>query len=125
MTRAAPPRVLLVDDDLEICTFLATLLELEGIEPLVAQGASAALAAAAGADLALIDVAMPDEDGFTLCRRLRGAGFQGPILLMSARPGPELPRQAAEAGADEFLRKPFDNVELVARLRRHLTASAA
>ena len=125
MTGAAAARVLLVDDDPEICTFLATLLELEGLEPLVAHGSEAAMAAAPGAQLAVIDVAMPEEDGFSLCRRLRAAGFTAPILLMSARPGPELIRQAAEAGADEFLRKPFDNLELVARLRSHLKVSAA
>lgn len=118
-------RVLLVDDDAEICDFLATLLELEGLAPLVASGGAAALAAAPGAAAALIDVAMPEMDGLTLCRRLRASGFTAPILLASARPGPELPRQAAEAGADGFVRKPFDNAELVARLRALLAAPAA
>lgn len=118
----APPRVLLVDDDPEICDFLATLLELEGLAPQVAHGAEEALRAAPGAALALIDVAMPDVDGLTLCRRLRADGFAAPILLASARPGPELPRLAAEAGADGFVRKPFDNAELVARLRQQIEA---
>jgi DNA-binding response OmpR family regulator len=118
------PRVLLVDDDPEICDFLATLLELEGLEPLVAQGAEEALRVAPGAAAALIDVAMPDVDGLTLCRRLRAAGFRAPILLASARPGPELPRQATEAGADGFVRKPFDNADLVARLRQQIEAGA-
>ncbi len=119
------PRVLLVDDDPEICDFLATLLELEGLAPQVACGADAALAAAPGAAAALIDVAMPDVDGLTLCRRLRAAGFRAPILLASARPGPELPREAAAAGADGFIRKPFDNADLVARIRRHIEGGAA
>lgn len=117
------PRVLLVDDDPEICDFLATLLELEGLAPHVACDAAEALAAAPGAAAALIDVAMPEVDGLTLCRRLREAGFRAPILLASARPGPELPRQAAEAGADGFVRKPFDNADLVARLRQQIEAS--
>ncbi len=125
MSGAQAARVLLVDDDPEICAFLATLLELEGFDPVVAHGSEAAMAAAPGAHLAVIDVAMPEEDGFTLCRRLRDAGFTAPILLMSARPGSELIRQAAEAGAAEFLRKPFDNLDLMARLRSHLTVSAA
>jgi DNA-binding response OmpR family regulator len=116
------PRVLLVDDDPEICAFLATLLELEGLQPEVAAGAEEALRAAPGTAAALIDVAMPDVDGLTLCRRLRQAGYRAPILLASARPGPELPRQATEAGADGFVRKPFDNADLVARLRHHIAA---
>jgi DNA-binding response OmpR family regulator len=114
-TRA--PRVLLVDDDAEICTFLSTLLELEGMTPVVAQDAPAACAAVAGVAAVLVDVAMPDVDGLALCRRLRASGYRGPILVVSARPGPDLPRLAAEAGADGFVRKPFENAELVARLR--------
>ena len=125
MTASGRPRVLLVDDDPEIGEFLATLLDLEGLEPSVAASAADALALAPGAKAAVIDVAMPDVDGLTLCRQLRAAGFAAPILVVSARPGADLPRLAAEAGADEFLRKPFDNLELMARLRSHLTVSAA
>lgn len=118
-------RVLLVDDDPEICDFLATLLELEGMAPQVAGGAEEALRAAPGSAAALIDVAMPDVDGLTLCRKLREAGFRAPILLASARPGADLPQLAAAAGADGFVRKPFDNADLVARLRRHIAAAGA
>ena len=117
MTAAGRPRVLLVDDDPEIGEFLATLLDLEGLEPSLAASAADALALAPGAQAAVVDVAMPEVDGLTLCRRLRAAGFTAPILVVSARPGADLPRLAAEAGADEFLRKPFDNAELIARLR--------
>lgn len=113
----APPRVLLVDDDVEICTFLATLLELEGMEPSVAASPEDALIRALEADAVLVDVAMPRIDGLELCRRVRAAGYRGPVLVVSARPGPELPRQATEAGADAFVRKPFEIVELVERLR--------
>lgn len=115
---APRPRVLLVDDDAEICTFLATLLDLEGLDPVIAGSAADALAVAAGAAAVLVDVAMPDVDGLELCRRLRAGGYRGPILVVSARPGPDLPAQAVEAGADGFVRKPFDNEELVARVRR-------
>jgi DNA-binding response OmpR family regulator len=117
VTGPARPRVLLVDDDPEIGEFLATLLDLEGLEPAVALGAADALAQAPDTRAAVIDVAMPDVDGLTLCRQLRANGFDAPILVVSARPGADLPRLAAEAGADEFLRKPFDNAELIARLR--------
>jgi DNA-binding response OmpR family regulator len=114
---APPARVLLVDDDAAICEFLATLLELEGMTPVVAADADAALAALPGAAAVLLDVAMPNVDGLELCRRMRGAGYAGPVLVVSARPGADLPRQAAEAGADGFVRKPFDNADLVERVR--------
>jgi len=114
---AVTARVLLVDDDREICEFLVTLLELEGLTTRVAHSAAAAMASLEGIDAVLLDVAMPDVDGFELCRRMRGAGFAGPILVVSARPGPDLPRKAAESGANGFVRKPFDNAELLTRIR--------
>lgn len=116
-----PPRVLLVDDDAEICEFLATLLELEGMSPATASSPDEALAALPGAAAVLVDVAMPGMDGLELCRRMRRTGYGGPILVVSARPGPDLPRKALEAGADEFVRKPFENTDLLARLRHHLS----
>jgi DNA-binding response OmpR family regulator len=113
------PRVLLVDDDPEICQFLVMLLELEGFTPISASRADEALALAAREHPAavLLDVAMPDVDGLELCRRLRAGGVTAPILVVSARPGQDLLRRAAQAGADEFIRKPFDNAELIERLR--------
>jgi DNA-binding response OmpR family regulator len=110
-------RILLVDDDAEICQFLSTLLELEGLQTCVAQTAEAALVNLPGSDAVLVDVAMPGVDGLELCRWMRSSGYKGPILVVSARPGPDLPRKAAEAGANGFVRKPFDNAELVARIR--------
>ncbi len=110
-------RILLVDDDAEICQFLETLLELEGLQTRTAPTAAEAMARLPEASAVLLDVAMPDVDGLELCRRMRAAGFAGPILVVSARPGPDLPRKAAEAGASGFVRKPFDNAELVERIR--------
>jgi DNA-binding response OmpR family regulator len=115
-------RVLLVDDDAEICQFLETLLGLEGFETRSAPSAPAAMAELPEAQIVLLDVAMPDVDGLELCRRMRGGGFQGPILVVSARAGPDLPRKATEAGASGFVRKPFDNAELVGRIRALLAA---
>jgi DNA-binding response OmpR family regulator len=116
-------RVLLVDDDAEICQFMETLLGLEGFETRVASTAADALSALPEADVVLLDIAMPGIDGLELCRRMRAAGFRGPILVVSARPGPDLPRKAAEAGASGFVRKPFDNAELVNRLRALVSAA--
>jgi DNA-binding response OmpR family regulator len=120
----AGKRVLLVDDDPEICRFLAMLLEIEGYQPLVATGAEEALARCADEQPAaiLVDVAMPDVDGLELCTLLRRRGVACPILVVSARPGHELTRKAIEAGADEFIRKPFDNAELLSRLRARIEA---
>jgi DNA-binding response OmpR family regulator len=119
-------RVLLVDDDPEICQFLALLLELEGFTPVSATRAEDALALAAEEPPAavLLDVAMPEVDGFELCRRLRAAGLEAPILVVSARPGHEMHRRALDAGADEFIRKPFENAELLGRLRHWMAARA-
>jgi DNA-binding response OmpR family regulator len=114
------PAILLVDDDAEICQFLATLLDLEGFVPRVATRPEDALGMLQGAAAILIDLAMPEVDGFELCRRVRATGFAQPIVMVSARPGADLPEKAAAAGADEFVRKPFDNADLVARIRRHV-----
>jgi two-component system OmpR family response regulator len=118
------PQVLLVDDDSEICEFLAILLDLEGFAPHCATRGEEALALAAREQPAavLLDVAMPDVDGFEVCRRLRASGVRSAILVVSARPGEELAKRAAAAGADEFIRKPFDNAELVSRLRHWIRA---
>jgi len=112
-------KILLVDDDLEICRFLAVLLELEGFRPVPTTRPLEALTLAERERPAavLLDVAMPDVDGLELCARLRAQGLKSPILIVSARSGQQLPERAAAAGADEFIRKPFDNAELVARLR--------
>ncbi|BDG06450.1 response regulator transcription factor [Anaeromyxobacter oryzae] len=120
----AGARVLLVDDDADICHFLATLLELEGMEPVIAGSAEEALPAVASAAAVLLDVAMPRIDGLELCRRMRASGYTGPILVVSARPGAELPARAAAAGASGFVRKPFDNAELVGRLQALIGATA-
>jgi DNA-binding response OmpR family regulator len=119
--------VLLVDDDPEICRFLSMLLEIEGYAPWVATGAEEALAACERQAPAaiLVDIAMPDMDGLELCRALRRRGVACPILVVSARPGQELTRKALEAGADEFIRKPFDNADLLARLRSRLEPRSA
>jgi DNA-binding response OmpR family regulator len=117
---AQAPAILLVDDDAEICQFLATLLELEGFVPRIATRADRAMELLEGAAAVLIDLAMPEVDGFELCRRIRASGFGRPIVIVSARPGADLPAKAAAAGADEFVRKPFDNADLVARVRRHV-----
>jgi len=119
-------RVLVVDDDPEIVTFLATLLELEGIESQVATSAAAAMAMldrGGSPQLVLLDIAMPDRDGLDLCRALKKdpRTRNVPVFVVSARPGKDIVERALAAGAEEFIRKPFENHELIARIRGRLT----
>ena len=117
-------RVLVVDDDPEIVTFLATLLELEGIESQVATSAAAAMEKLelSVPSLVLLDIAMPDRDGLDLCRSLKKdpRTRDVPVFVVSARPGKDVVERALAAGAEEFIRKPFENTELIARIRDRL-----
>ncbi len=117
------PRVLLVDDDAQICAFLSMLLQLEGFSTVVAETADRALShlSKEDFDLILLDIAMPDLDGIELCRRIKGdpRTREVPVVIVSARPGEEVIRRAKAAGADDFIRKPFENDELIAQIRRH------
>jgi CheY-like chemotaxis protein len=117
-------RVLVVDDDPEIVTFLCTLLELEGLQPAVATSATAALEQLKLTQpcLVLLDIAMPGQDGIELCRALKSnpATCAVPIFVISARPGREVVERALAAGAEAFIRKPFENHELIERIRDRL-----
>jgi DNA-binding response OmpR family regulator len=121
-------RILLVDDDPEIATFLATLLSLEGFEPEVVTRGGELLSRLdrEPADLILLDVAMPDADGIELCRRVKQdpRTRNVPVFIVSARPGGEIVDRARVAGADEFIRKPFENQDLVSRIRRRLAPAS-
>jgi CheY-like chemotaxis protein len=122
--QALRQRVLVVDDDAEIVTFLATLLELEGIESTVATSAAAAMEKLDHVlpSLVLLDIAMPDRDGLDLCRELKKdpRTRDVPVFVVSARPGKDVVERALAAGAEEFIRKPFENQELIARIRERL-----
>ena len=121
-------RVLIVDDDQEVLDFMRTLLDLEGIEAVPAGDASAALQELQGGRVALVllDVAMPGVDGLQLCRQIKtNAGFgKIPVVIVSARPGQHVESEALAAGADEFLRKPFDNDELLQLVRSKIPPPA-
>ena len=116
---APAERVLVVDDDPPLRRMLNRTLVAEGFEVTVAADGGAALAATeVGApDVIVLDVAMPGLDGLAVCRRLRAKGVRAPVLMLTARDA--VPDRVAglEAGADDYLVKPFAVSELVARLR--------
>jgi two-component system response regulator MprA len=111
--------VLVVDDDLSVRRMLDRTLAAEGFDVTVAADGGGALAAAerVAPDVIVLDVAMPGVDGLAVCRRLRSRGLATPILMLTARDA--VPDRVAglEAGADDYLVKPFAPEELVARLR--------
>jgi two-component system, OmpR family, response regulator MprA len=113
------PRVLVVDDDPPLRRMLARTLTAEGYEVTLAADGGGALAEAerTAPDVIVLDVAMPGMDGLTVARRLRGKGLPTPILMLTARDA--VPDRVAglEAGADDYLVKPFAVQELIARLR--------
>jgi two-component system, OmpR family, response regulator MprA len=112
-------RVLVVDDDPPLRRMLERTLAAEGFEVTVAADGGAALIAAerSAPDVIVLDVAMPVIDGLAVCRRLRTKGLPTPILMLTARDA--VPDRVAglEAGADDYLVKPFAVQELIARLR--------
>ena len=117
--------ILVVDDDAPIRRMLDRTLRAEGYEVVAAPDGGAALAAVERAvpDLVVLDVAMPGLDGLAVCRRLRGKGLALPILLLTARDAVGDRVEGLDAGADDYLPKPYDLEELLARLRALLRRS--
>src|SRR4051812_127549 len=122
---ASGPLVLLVDDDAAIRRSVAVGLELEGFRVISASGGRAALEAVdrMRPAVVLLDLTMPDLDGLEVLRRLRAAGDQIPVCVLSARDEVDDRVRGLEAGADDYVVKPFAVEEVAARLhallRRH------
>ena len=112
-------RLLVVDDDPRVRAELIRALAYEGFEVASAADASEAMTAlrSEAPDLLLMEAHLPDEDGLEVCRRLRGDGARMPILLVAARDAVSDRIAGLEAGADDYLVKPFSTAELVARVR--------
>jgi two-component system KDP operon response regulator KdpE len=115
------PVLLLVDDDPVFDEVLSAQLRLLGYEVLVAESGCEGLRLAyqSHPDLVILDLGMPDMDGFETCRRLRQMS-DVPVLVLTASPEKEDLLRAFELGADDFLRKPCDLQELQARLQANL-----
>ena len=112
------PRVLVVEDDSEIAQVLQRSLRLDGYDVRIAGDGEAALdqAAAYHPDLVILDLGLPKLDGIEVARRLRAAD-DVPILMLTARDAVESRVEGLDSGADDYLVKPFERQELLARLR--------
>jgi len=112
------PRVLVVEDDEEIALVLQRSLRLEGYEVRIVGDGETALdqSAAFNPDLVILDLGLPKLDGIEVARRLRSAD-DVPILMLTARDALESRVEGLDSGADDYLVKPFERQELLARLR--------
>jgi two-component system, OmpR family, response regulator MprA len=112
-------RVLVVDDDPDVREAVETALELEGHSVTTAADGLAALKRLGQAefDAVVLDVLMPNLDGFEVCRRLRASGNRTPVLILTARDSEEDTIRGLDIGADDYLVKPFALGELLARVR--------
>jgi two-component system response regulator MprA len=118
-------RILVVDDEPAVREVLERILRLDGFEvALACDGREAVRSqAAAPADAVLLDVLMPGLDGLEVCRRMRDTGDRTPVLMLTARDEVGDRVAGLEAGADDYLSKPFALEELLARLRALLRRS--
>jgi|NGEPerStandDraft_6_1074524.scaffolds.fasta_scaffold65425_2 DNA-binding response OmpR family regulator len=114
-----PPRVLVVEDDDAIAQVLMRSLRMEGYEVRVAEDGTAALEQAHGflPDLVVLDLGLPGIDGIEVAKELRRQSDDVPILILTARDAVESRVEGLDAGADDYLVKPFERQELLARLR--------
>ncbi|MGZ4186792.1 MAG: response regulator transcription factor [Solirubrobacteraceae bacterium] len=112
-------RLLVVDDDRALRDVLRRALTLAGYDVRLAESGAGALAevAAAAPDAVVLDVGLPDIDGLEVCRLLRREGNRVPVLMLTARAAVSDRIDGLDAGADDYLVKPFDVDELKARLR--------
>ena len=117
-TATRPNKILVVDDDTRIRDLLRRYLSQEGFDVLLAEDGKSLtrIMLRETADLIVLDLMMPGEDGLSICRRLRAAGDVTPIIMLTAK-GEDIDRIVGlEVGADDYLGKPFNPRELLARI---------
>jgi two-component system KDP operon response regulator KdpE len=121
-TPSAPLRILVVDDEPAIRRFLRTSLTAQGYQIIEAETAKAALESMRRnlPDVLVLDLGLPDRDGFEVIQELRGAGSALPIIVLSSRADEAGKVRALDLGADDYVTKPFGVDELLARLRAAL-----
>ncbi len=120
------PKVLVVDDEPNIRELVQVALTFHGCTVVTAATGKAALreAEASGPDLVVLDVVLPDLDGFEVCRRLRARGDDVPIIFLTARDTSSDTVQGLALGGDDYVSKPFSVEALVARIRAVLRRAA-
>jgi DNA-binding response OmpR family regulator len=120
------PRLLLVDDDVALVSVLKDALEEDGFATALAHDGKKGLAAAraGGFELVVLDVMMPELDGLSVCRKLRETS-QVPVIFLTSRADDVDRITGLELGADDFVAKPFNTRELIARIRAVLRRSTA
>ena len=116
---AAEGRVLVVDDEPNITELVAMALRYVGFDVATASSGREALSAVTEfrPDLVVLDVMMPDLDGFEVCRRLRADGIRVPVVYLTARDATEDKVRGLTIGGDDYVTKPFSLEEVVARIR--------
>ena len=121
-TTGTEAKLLVVDDEPNIRDLLASSLRFAGFDVVTAEDGSGAFheAQASRPDLIVLDVMLPDMDGFTVTRRLRDAGITTPVLFLTARDDMRDKIQGLTVGGDDYVTKPFAPMELVARVRSQL-----
>jgi two-component system, OmpR family, response regulator len=119
LTAPPAPRVLVTDDEDNIRFLLDAALRHFGFDVVLAANGREALGAVADEkpDLIVLDVMLPDLDGFEVCRRLRADGIRVPVLFLTARDGTEEKVRGLTLGGDDYVTKPFSLEEVVARVR--------
>ncbi|TDC61622.1 response regulator transcription factor [Actinomadura sp. GC306] len=119
-------RVLVVDDEANIRDLIEVALRFHGFATVTAATGEAALRTAARErpDLVLLDVMLPDVDGFEVCRRLRADGNQVPVIFLTARDTPSDTVTGLTLGGDDYVGKPFSIESLIARVRAVLRRAA-
>jgi len=119
-------RILLVEDESRVAGFVAKGLREQSYAVDIAPDGEQAvyLASVNEYDLVILDVLIPIKDGHEVCRELRGSGFRAPILMLTARDAVDDRVAGLDSGADDYLTKPFDFKELLARLRALLRRNA-
>ena len=115
----APIRLLLIEDDFDVAAGLGAYLEARGVAVEYAYTASAAMSRVTEKtfDLLVMDVQLPDGDGVALCRELKRMGLRSPVLFLTARAALQDKLIAFDAGAVDYMAKPFAPAELLARAR--------
>ncbi|MBE9100322.1 response regulator transcription factor [Vacuolonema iberomarrocanum] len=113
------PTILIIEDDASVCEAVRLYIEREGWQCLIASDGMTGKhqIQRIRPDLTVLDIMLPDMDGFNVCQQVRASGYFAPILMLTARAEEDDRLQGLEIGADDYLAKPFSAKELIARIK--------